>query len=122
MNIKITAQFETPEQAVEAAQRVRHHFTTEHIAVHCSSQKFDAYRTGPVFSDFFTPAPMNNIGEPTLFPDTFNFSALDEQEQKRERAVSHARAILSLRVDPQDAQAAAAIMRRMGGTGVRTGE
>ena len=46
MNTKITAQFETPEQAVEAAQRVRHHFTTEHIAVHCSSQKFDAYRTG----------------------------------------------------------------------------
>ena len=116
MNTKITAQFETPEQAVEAAQRVRHHFTTEHIAVHCSSQKFDAYRTGPVFSDFFTPAPMNNIGEPTLFPDTFNFSALDEQEQKR------ARAMLSLRVDPQDAQAAAAIMRRMGGTDVRTGE
>ena len=34
MNTKITAQFESPEQAVEAAQRVRRNFTAEHIAVH----------------------------------------------------------------------------------------
>lgn len=122
MNTKITAQFETPEQAVEAAQRVRHNFMTEHIAVHCTSQKFDAYRTGPVFSDFFTPSAAVNPGQATLFPDTFNFSALDEQEQKREHAVSHARAMLSLRVDPQNAAAAATILRGMGGTDVRTWE
>ena len=122
MNTKITAQFESPEQAVEAAQRVRRNFTAEHIAVHCSSSKHDAYHTGPVFSDFFTPAPMGNPGQSLLFPDTFNFSALNEQDQKREHAVSHARAVLSLRVDPQDASAAAGILRRLGGVDVRTGE
>lgn len=119
---QITAIFETPERAEEAIQRMRQAYDAKQIRLHSRPSPGSAYHTGKPFSDFFVPTPQFNPGGDIMYPQTFNFAALEQQEQKREEAIRSAKALLSMEIAEEDAGNAAAALRSLGGSDVTVGE
>ena len=113
MNHYICAYFNTEDEALCAASKLRQTVPCEMISIREQSDAIE--ETDAPFSDLFIPFSSKSYSSFSLIPETFNFDALAKHDHMTERRHTKTHAAVSVKTATPYASAAESILLSCGG-------